>query len=133
MRQRDTQAYIKALGVDLALLIAAAYIIFNPGSSNVKKITLDVFTDQAKTGEIAKVIVKDNRLDITRIDNTLEYAYKENGQTVADLLKDVPDQIKKDISIDVQFEFVGYVPNRRNRRQVHHGAVLGGDVHAANQ
>jgi len=88
--------------VIVALLIAAVYIIFNPGTSNVKKITLDQFTSQAKSGEIAKVVVKDNRLDITRIDNTLEYTYKETGATLDDLLKDVPDQIKKDISREIQ-------------------------------
>jgi cell division protease FtsH len=86
----------------LALLIAAAYIIFNPGSSNIKKITLDTFVDQAKTGEISKIVVNTDRLDITRMDNSQEYTYKEAGETVDDLLKDVPDQIKKDISIDVQ-------------------------------
>jgi len=88
--------------VIIALLIAAAYIIFNPGSSNIKKVTLDMFVTEAKTGEVAKVIVKDDRLDITRIDNSLEYTYKENGETVDTLLKDVPDQIRKDISVDVQ-------------------------------
>jgi len=88
--------------VIIALLIAAAYIIFFPSNSNIKKITLDNFMTEAKTGEIAKIMVKDDRIDITRIDNSLEYTYKESGETVDNLLKDVPDQIKKDISIDVQ-------------------------------
>lgn len=88
--------------VIIALLVAAAFIIFNPGTSNVKKISLDQFVQQAKSGEIAKVIVKENKLDITRIDDSLEYAYKENGQTLDDLLKEVPDQVKKDIVREVQ-------------------------------
>lgn len=87
--------------VIIALLIAAAYIIFNPGTSNVKKITLDQFVQQAQSGEIAKVVVTDNKLNITRIDDSLEYAYKEPGATLDDILKDVPEQIKKDIVREV--------------------------------
>lgn len=86
----------------LALLIAAGFIILSPGSSNVKKITLDQFVQQAKSGEIAKVVVKENKLTITRLDDSQEYTYKEGGQTLADILKDVPEQMKKDIVTDIQ-------------------------------
>ncbi|MFA5829585.1 MAG: ATP-dependent zinc metalloprotease FtsH [Candidatus Gracilibacteria bacterium] len=85
-----------------ALIIAAAFIIFSPGSSNIKKITLDQFVQQAKSGEIGKISLSDNKLNITRIDDTKEYTYKEGGQTISDLLKDVPEQSKKDIQIDIQ-------------------------------
>ncbi len=88
--------------VIIALLVAAAYIIFNPGSSNVKKITLDTFVSEAQTGEIAKIVVKGDRLDLTMMDNSQQYTYKEAGETVDDLLKNVPEQVKKDISVDVE-------------------------------
>lgn len=86
----------------VALVIAAGVMITNPGTGNVKKITLDQFIQQAKSGEVRKVIVRDNKLEITRIDNSLEYAYKETGQTLDDLLKEVPEQMKKDITQDIQ-------------------------------
>ncbi len=86
----------------IALIIAAAFLIFNPGSTSTKKITLDKFIQEAKQGDIAKIVVKDNRLDIKRVDNVDEYTYKESGQTLDQLLTDVPEQMKKDIVRDVQ-------------------------------
>ncbi len=98
--RKPTNGFIYLIGI--ALLIAAAMVIFNPGTANVKKITLDQFNQQAKNGEIAKIIVKENKLLITRIDNSQEYVFKESGQTLNDLLKDVPEQMKKDIVREVQ-------------------------------
>ncbi len=85
----------------IALIIAAGYIILNPGNSTIKKISLDQFIQQAKQGEIGEIVVEDNRLNITRIDETKEYTYKENGQTLEQLLKDVPDAVKKDIKQEI--------------------------------
>lgn len=81
----------------IAVLITAGYMIFNPGTGNVKEITLDQFIQQVKSGEVAKVVIKDDRLNITRIDNTLAYTYKENNQTLDQLLAEVPEQMKKDL------------------------------------
>ena len=88
--------------VVIALLILAAFIIFNPGSGNVKKITLDQFIQEAKSSEIAKITVDGDKLNITRIDDSLEYTYKESAETLDTLLKDVPDQAKKNIVVEIQ-------------------------------
>lgn len=84
-----------------ALLISGIFLIFNPGENNIKKITLDQFTEQAKSGEVATIKVEDNRLNITLIDDTKEYVYKETNAKVDDLLANVPESIRQDIEIEV--------------------------------
>jgi cell division protease FtsH len=87
--------------VIIALIASGLFLIFNPGENNVKKITLDQFIQQAKSGEVAEVLVEDNRLNITLIDDTRQYAFKEADSTVKELLADVPEQIRNDITVEV--------------------------------
>ena len=76
-------------------------MIMNPGKSNLKKVNLDQFINQVKSGEVASIALQENRIDFTRIDDTKEYAFKEPGSTMDDLLKDVSPNIRKDISIEI--------------------------------
>jgi cell division protease FtsH len=85
----------------IALIVSALFMMFNPGSGNVKKVTLDQFVTEAKTGEIAKIQVSNNKISITMIDDTQQYTYKEQNNTINDLLKDVPPEIRKDISTEI--------------------------------
>ena len=83
------------------LLISGIYMLFSPSDSNVKKITLDQFITEAKSGEVDKIAVSDNRISITLIDDTKQFTFKEQGDTINDLLMDVPDNIRKEISTEV--------------------------------
>jgi cell division protease FtsH len=83
------------------LLISGVYMLFSPSDSNVKKITLDQFITEAKSGEVDKIAVSDNRISITLIDDTKQFTFKEQGDTINDLLMDVPDNIRKEISTEV--------------------------------
>lgn len=83
------------------LLISGVYMLFSPSDSNIKKITLDQFITEAKSGEVDKIAVSDNRISITLIDDTKQYTFKEQGDTINDLLMDVPDNIRKEISTEV--------------------------------
>ncbi len=85
----------------IALIISAIFLIFNPGGGSAKKITLDQFVQETTSGEVTKIQVSNNKINITRIDDSQEYTYKESGETIDDLLKNVPDTIRKDISIEV--------------------------------
>ncbi|HLG25916.1 MAG TPA: ATP-dependent zinc metalloprotease FtsH [Candidatus Gracilibacteria bacterium] len=87
--------------VIVALIASGIYMMLNPGTTNIKKITLDEFVDRAKSGEIAIIEVSDNRLDVTLIDDSKVYAFKEPGETINELLSIVPDDIRKDISVEV--------------------------------
>lgn len=96
-RQGNTLIYL----VVAVLLISGVYMLLNPGDSNVKKITLDQFITEAKSGEVDKIAVSDNRISITLIDDSKQYTFKEPGDTVNELLKDVPDNIRKEISTEI--------------------------------
>ena len=85
----------------IALISAGLFIMMSPGETNVKKITLDKFVEETKSGEVATIEVEDNRINITLIDDTQQYAFKEPGQTVNELLKEVSPEILKDVSIEV--------------------------------
>jgi len=84
-----------------ALITAGILIIMNPGETDVKKITLDQFVEETKSGEVSKIEVENNRVNITLIDDTEQYAFKEEGSTVKELLADVPENILNDVSIEV--------------------------------
>ncbi len=85
----------------IALITAGVFLILNPGESNTDKITLDKFVEETASGEVAKIEVEDNRINITLIDDSKQYAFKEPGQTVNELLEDVPTEILNDVSIEV--------------------------------
>lgn len=85
----------------IALISAGFFIILNPEESNVKKITLDKFVEETKSGEVATIEVEDNRINITLIDDSKQFAFKEPGQTVNELLQNISPEIIKDVSIEV--------------------------------
>jgi cell division protease FtsH len=78
--------------------------MFNSGTGNVKKITLNQFVEDAQNGKVAKVSLdtESDRINITNIDGSQDYTYKEPTETIDTILAKVPDNIKKDIEIDVQ-------------------------------
>ncbi len=87
--------------VIVALIAAAIFLMLNPGGEDLKKVTLDQFIQAAKSGEVDKIQVSNNKISITLIDGKQEYTFKEPGDTMNDLLKDVPEEIKKDISTEI--------------------------------
>ncbi|MBN1494852.1 ATP-dependent zinc metalloprotease FtsH [Candidatus Peregrinibacteria bacterium] len=85
----------------IALLVTSAVIIFNPESNGIKKISLNTFVEQVKNEEVKSVQVKNERLDIVLYDNSQEYAFKERGETLNEILTNVPEDIKSKIDIEV--------------------------------
>jgi cell division protease FtsH len=84
-----------------ALLITAAAIIFNPDSGSTKKIGLNTFIEQVKNEEIKSVQVKNEKIDITLVDGSEEYAYKEKGQTLNEILADIPEDIRNKFTTEI--------------------------------
>jgi len=84
-----------------ALLITAAAIIFNPESGSTKKIGLNTFIEQVKNEEIKSVQVKNEKIDITLVDGSEEYAYKEKGQTLNEILADIPEDIRNKFTTEI--------------------------------
>ncbi len=86
------------------LAVSALAVIWNGGGSTSKKITLNQFEEQLMGGEVAKIVVdsESDRIDITKIDGSQSYTYKESGTTLNDLLAPLPENLKKDIETDIQ-------------------------------
>lgn len=96
-KQRSSLYYL----VIIALLITAAYLIFNPGTSTIEKVSLDTFIEQVKDEQVKLVEVKNDRIDITLIDGSKEFVFKESGETLREILTDVPKEQRDKIGVEV--------------------------------
>lgn len=84
-----------------ALIITAGVLIFSPGDGAAEKINMDEFLEKVNNEQVKEIQVKDNRLDITLLDGAKRYTYKESGDTLRDLLVDVPADIRQNIGVEV--------------------------------
>ncbi|MBD3156560.1 AAA family ATPase, partial [Candidatus Peregrinibacteria bacterium] len=84
-----------------ALIITAVVIIFNPGEGGAEKVTMNTFIEQVRNEEVKALEVKNERIDITLVDDTKEFTYKEKGQTLREILQDVPQDITNDIDTEI--------------------------------
>ncbi len=102
MKKPGSNNYLWLLIVILA--VSAMAVMFNSGSSNIKKISLNQFVEDAQNGKVAKIVLdsESDRLNITNIDGSQDYTYKEASATIEDILAKVPDNIKKDIDTEIQ-------------------------------
>ncbi len=102
MKKPGSNNYLWLLIVILA--VSALAVMFNSGSSNIKKISLNQFVEDAQNGKVAKIVLdsESDRLNITNIDGSQDYTYKEASATIEDILAKVPDNIKKDIDTEIQ-------------------------------
>ena len=87
--------------VVIALLVTAVVIIFNPGEGSTKKISMNTFIEQVKNEEVKSIEVKNERIDITLIDETKEFTYKEKGETLRDILTGIPSDIVNSIDMEI--------------------------------
>jgi cell division protease FtsH len=80
-----------------ALIITAVVIIFNPGDGTTKKVSMNTFIEQVKNAEVKSIEVKNERINITLVDDTKEFAFKEKGETLREILQGVPNDIDTQI------------------------------------
>ncbi|MGL5831200.1 MAG: ATP-dependent metallopeptidase FtsH/Yme1/Tma family protein, partial [Candidatus Altimarinota bacterium] len=87
----------------IALLLSAAFLIFNQNGVPPEKINLNQFIESVKLGEVSKINIEpeSNRINITKIDGSTVYTYKEPSTDLATMLEDVPENILKDIEQEV--------------------------------
>lgn len=90
--------------IAVILAVSALAVIWNGGGSTSKKVTLNQFQESVMSGDIAKISVdtETDRIDITKIDGSQNYTYKESASTIEDLLAKVPENLRKDIEVDIQ-------------------------------
>lgn len=85
----------------IALIITALYLAFNPDQGSTEKISINTFVEQARNEEIKSIAVKNERIDIELIDGSKEYAFKERGETLREILIDVPIDIRNKIDTEI--------------------------------
>ncbi len=85
----------------IALIITAVYLLFNPDQSSTEKISMNTFIEQVRNKDVISIDVTNERLDIELTDGTKEYLYKESGQTLKEILEDVPKEVTSSIDTEV--------------------------------
>lgn len=73
--------------VIIALLAASMLMIFNPTQTQSQEIDLNQFISEIQAGTIKKLSVADNKINIEMVDGAKQFAYKEPGSTVYELLE----------------------------------------------
>jgi len=82
-QKRNTFLYL----IIMALIIAAIAMMFNTGQQTTQEITLNTFVEKTQSGEIHKVEVSDNRVDIELVDGSKLYTFKETGSSIYEILE----------------------------------------------
>ncbi|MFH1533893.1 MAG: ATP-dependent zinc metalloprotease FtsH [Nitrospirota bacterium] len=82
-QRRNTFIYL----VIIALIVAALAMMFNSGQQATTEISLNTFVEKAQSGEIHKVEVSDNRIDIELVDGSKLYTFKEMGSSIYEILE----------------------------------------------
>jgi cell division protease FtsH len=87
----------------IVLLISASFLIFNQNGTPAEKINLNQFIESVNAGEVSKIVIEPetNRINITKIDGSSAYTYKEPSTDLATMLQGVPQNILKDIEQEV--------------------------------
>lgn len=70
-----------------ALFIAAFFMISNAGQPTSKEITLNTLVEKVESGNINKITVADNRINLELVDGSKLHTFKENGSSIYELLE----------------------------------------------
>jgi len=70
----------------IALLIAAGAMIFQSNGVPSTEIPLNKFVDEVKAGTIKDIQVSDNKIDVNLVDGSKQFAFKESGSNIYDIL-----------------------------------------------
>jgi len=84
-----------------ALIVTSVVIIFNPGEGAAKKVSMNAFIEQVKNEEVKAIEVKNEKINITLVDDTKEFAFKEKGETLKEVLQGIPSNITDNIDTEI--------------------------------
>lgn len=89
--------------IAIVLAVTALAVIWNGGSSDSKKITMNQFLEEVQDSKVAKIDLdtESDRINVTLVDGSQNYTYKEPSATLDEILAKVPDDIKAKIETDV--------------------------------
>lgn len=82
-KRRNSLIYV----VVVALIISAVLMISNAGKSPSTEISLNTFVERVESGNIHKITVSDNKIDLELVDGSRQYTYKESGANIYEMLQ----------------------------------------------
>jgi cell division protease FtsH len=86
----------------VAILISLIYSVWGSfGGTPPTEVPLSTFVEEVQGGTVSQVEVSDNRIVYTLADDTEKYAYKEYGQTLDDVLKDVKPEVLATLEVNI--------------------------------
>jgi len=86
----------------LALFISAIYSIWSPWNQTPStEVPLSSFVQDVSAGTVTEVAVSDNRIDYTLADKTEKYSFKESGESLDDVLKNVDPQVSASLEVNI--------------------------------
>jgi cell division protease FtsH len=86
------------------LIISSIYLIANPSTQKAEKISINKFLEQAKTGSVESIEVSNDKLNITLVDGSKEYAYKESSSDIYNILEKA--EVSKEKVAEMEIEIV---------------------------
>lgn len=97
--QRPRSGFMTLLIV--ALVISAVFLYLSPSAPAPTEVPLSTFVEGVRIGDVQSVVVKNNRLDITLKDGKTVFATKENSESVNDVIKDLPAEVRAKLKIQI--------------------------------
>ncbi len=88
----------------IALIIAAFAMIFNTDQVPADEITLNTFIDEIEAGNIHKITVTNNKINIELVDGQKQFTFKEPGSSVYEILSRAGVDENTISSIPIQVE-----------------------------
>lgn len=83
----------------VTLILTGLYFMVSPATQPVQEISISAFKDQILREEIERIEVKGNKIFSEKIDGKKQFTIKESGDTITELLKDLPREKKQKIEI----------------------------------
>lgn len=94
----------------VAFALAGFYLVFGQSAGRVSEVNLNTFVEQVASGRVESVQVKGNKLTVLLVDGSKEFAIKESGQPLSEILTPLQVQQIKEIKV-VDTEASGFWTN----------------------
>ena len=73
----------------IALFVTAFFMISNASQSTSKEISLNTFVEKVQSGNIHKLTVAGNKIDLELVDGSKLFVYKEDSANIYEILEKV--------------------------------------------
>jgi len=82
--------------------LLSLFLYYYPNTQNVEEVELSTFVKNVKEELVEKIEVEDNKLLVTLVNTDQQITFKEPGQTVQELLSDLPQNVREKPIVEVK-------------------------------